>query len=53
MPLLPEKKNQSRNISEMIASYGKTHKIGTSHPKDKKAAIRQAIAISYKKAGEK
>jgi hypothetical protein len=40
-------KIQSSNISELVNSYKKTGRIGNSKPKSKKAAIKQAIAISY------
>lgn len=52
MPLKSGKKNMGSNIAELIKSYQKKGKIGTSTPKDEKAAQRQAIAISYRKAGE-
>jgi hypothetical protein len=52
MPLKPGKKNVSKNIKELVDSYKKSGKIGTSRPKSKKAAVKQAVAISLKKAGK-
>ncbi len=54
MPLKPGSGSATRsaNISELMHSYGRKGSIGTSHPKDKKAALQQAIAISYAKARE-
>jgi len=42
----------SGNIGEMISSYKKTGKIGTSTPENKGAAIKQAAAIAYSTAGK-
>ena len=42
----------SGNIGEMISSYKKTGKIGTSTPENKGAAIKQAAAIAYSAAGK-
>ena len=42
----------SSNIGEMIGSYKKTGKIGTSTPENKGAAIKQAAAIAYSAAGK-
>jgi len=41
------KKVQSENIKELVDTYKEKGKIGTSNPKNKKAAIKQAVAISY------
>jgi len=54
---MPLKKGKSRkaikaNISELVKKFKKTGKIGTSKPKSKKKAIKQAIAIALKKAGK-
>ena len=54
---MPIKKGKSKktiqsNIKELIGSYESTGKIGTSKPKSKKKAIKQAIAISYSTAGK-
>jgi hypothetical protein len=46
MPLKKGKKNISKNISELVKTYYTKGKIGTSKPKNKKDAIKQAIAIS-------
>jgi len=53
MPLKPGKsrKTVSENIAEMMRSYEKTGKIGNTHPKNKAAALKQAQAIAYDKAG--
>lgn len=42
----------SRNINELIGAYERKGKIGNSRPKSKKAAIKQAAAIAYAKAGK-
>ncbi len=49
MPLAKgkSKKTQKSNIKELVDSYDSSGKIGTSKPKNKKKAIKQAIAISY------
>jgi hypothetical protein len=41
----------SENIGEMVGSYKKTGRLGTSKPKSTKAATKQAAAIAYEKAG--
>jgi hypothetical protein len=55
VPLLKGKSNKVRgkNVKELVDTYKKKGKIGTSKPKSKKAAIKQAVAISYRKTGEK
>ena len=45
------KKVVSENIKEIMHSYKKTGKIGTSKPKSKKQSLKQSVAISYDKAG--
>ena len=54
MPLTPGKSSEvrSKNVKELVDTYESKGKIGTSHPRSKKAAIKQAVAISYEKAGE-
>lgn len=54
MPLKKGKSQKviSKNIGEMVTKYKETGKIGTSKPKSKKAAIAQATAIEYSKAGK-
>jgi hypothetical protein len=47
MPLKAGKKNIKSNIKELVNKYESTGKIGTSKPKSKKKAIKQAVAISY------
>lgn len=44
------KKVVSENVSEIMGSYKKTGKIGTSKPKNAKKAQSQAVAISLGKA---
>lgn len=54
---MPLKKGSSRrtishNIEEMVHSWEKSGKLGTSRPRSKKKAIKQAVAVSLKKAGK-
>lgn len=54
---MPLKKGSSQktisgNIGEMVRSFKKTGKIGTSRPKSKAAAMKQAAAIAYSTAGK-
>lgn len=54
---MPLKKGSSRktisnNVSEVMSSYSKTGKIGTSKPKSKKKAQKQAVAIALSTAGK-
>lgn len=44
-------KTVSANIGEMVRSYKKKGKIGSSKPKSVGAAAKQAAAIAYEKAG--
>ena len=53
---MPLKKGSSQktisgNIGEMVSSFKKTGKLGTSKPKSKAAAVKQAAAIAYSTAG--
>jgi len=54
MPLKQGKTQKviSGNIGEMIKKYKETGAIGTSRPKNKGAAIKQAAAIAYSAAGK-
>jgi hypothetical protein len=53
MPLKKgSQKTISKNIETELKSYKKTGKLGTSKPKNKKAAAKQAAAIAYSKAGK-
>lgn len=40
----------AKNIKAEVDSWKKTHRIGTSHPKTKKQAVRQAIAVAESEA---
>jgi len=54
MPLKKGKSKEtiSKNIKSEMGKYKKTGKIGTSKPKTKKKAQKQAVAISLNKAKE-
>ena len=54
MPLKKGKSKEtiSKNIKGEMKKYGKTGKIGTSKPKSKKKAQKQAVAIALSKARE-
>jgi hypothetical protein len=45
-------KTISSNIGEMVRTFKESGKIGTSKPKSKAAAVKQAAAIAYEKAGK-
>ncbi len=49
MPLSKGKSKKAfgSNVKELVDTYKSKGKIGTSHPKNKKAAIKQAVAIAY------
>lgn len=47
------KKAVSSNIKELMSSYKKKGKIGTSKPRSKKKAQKQAVAIALSTAGKK
>ncbi|MGC3964338.1 MAG: hypothetical protein QM803_13755 [Rhodocyclaceae bacterium] len=53
MPLKSGKSREaiSKNIKTLVHEYEDEGKIGTSHPPSKKQAVKQAVAISLKKAG--
>lgn len=53
MPLKKGKSNKvvSANIKELMHDYKADGSIGTSHPKNAKAAQKQAVAIALSKAG--
>jgi hypothetical protein len=52
MPLKKGKKAMSSNVKELMHTYKKTGKIGSSKPKSKKAAQKQAASIAYQQANE-
>lgn len=45
-------KTIDKNVRELVHSYENTGKIGESKPKNKKKAVKQAVAISLQKAGK-
>ena len=54
---MPLKKGSSRatisqNIKELVDDWQQDGSIGSSHPRSKKKAVKQAVAIALKKAGE-
>lgn len=53
MPLKTGKSNKaiSANIQTLVDDYQAKGRIGTSRPKNKAAAVKQATAIAYAKAG--
>jgi len=55
--LMPLKKGKSKrtvnkNVKELVKTYKKRGKIGTSRPANAKAARKQAVAIALDKAGK-
>ena len=46
------KKVISSNVKELVHTFEKKGKIGTSKPASKKKAIKQAVAVAYRKAGK-
>jgi hypothetical protein len=44
-------KTVSSNIKTLVHEYDEDGTIGTSHPASRKKAIKQAVAISMRKAG--
>jgi hypothetical protein len=46
------KKAVGKNVSTLVGDYKKSGKIGASRPASKAAAVKQAVAISLKKAGK-
>ena len=53
MPLKRGRSNMtvSKNIEKLAHEYEATGMIGASHPTSRKKAIKQAVAISLRKAG--
>ena len=54
MPLKTGKSQEAvqSNVAELMHKYKKTGKIGSSKPKSKKAAQKQAVAIALSQAGK-
>lgn len=54
MPLKRGKSQETvkSNIKKLVHEYEHDGSIGNSHPKNKKKAIKQAVAISLKAAGK-
>ncbi len=54
MPLKEGKSKKSfvANIRELMQAFHKSGMIGNSHPGSKMAAVKQAVAIAYKKKRE-
>lgn len=54
MPLKTGKSKKviSENIGEMVRKYKDTGEIGTSKPKSKEKAVKQAVAIALSTAGK-
>ena len=54
---MPLKKGSSRatiskNIKELVDDWQQDGSIGSSHPRSKKQAVKQAVAIALNKAGK-
>jgi hypothetical protein len=54
MPLTKGKSRKAvgENVETLVNDWEKDGSIGNSHPKTKKKAVQQAVAISLKKAGK-
>lgn len=54
MPLMKgsSKKTIGANIAEMVRKFKSSGKIGTSRPEGKGMAVKQAVAIAFRKAGK-
>jgi hypothetical protein len=54
MPLKNGKSQETvkSNIKKLVHEWEDDGTIGSSHPKDKQKAVKQAVAISLKKAGK-
>jgi hypothetical protein len=54
MPLSKGKSREaiSKNVKTLVHEWEREGTIGASHPASKKKAIKQAVAISLKKAGK-
>ncbi|HCE10922.1 MAG TPA: hypothetical protein DIT28_14000 [Oxalobacteraceae bacterium] len=52
MPTSKANEKVGRNIKKIVHNWEQDGAIGNSHPKSKKKAIKQAVAISLKKAGK-
>jgi hypothetical protein len=45
-------KTITSNIKTLVHEYDREGKVGASHPKSRKKAVKQAVAISLRKAGK-
>jgi hypothetical protein len=54
MPLTKGKSREavSKDVQTLVRDWEKDGNIGNTHPKSKKKAVQQAVAISLKKAGK-
>lgn len=52
MPLKSGKGNVEANVRELVHSFRKTGRIGSSHPENARAAQKQAVAIAFSKERE-
>ena len=51
MPTSKAREKVSQDIKKIVHNWEKDGGIGSSHPKSKKKAVKQAVAISLKKEG--
>lgn len=53
MPLRVGRDSFDYNIKELMETYEKTGKIGSSRPKTKKKALEQALAIAHRQQNKR
>ena len=51
MPTSKAREKVSQDVKKIVHNWEKDGAIGSSHPKSKKKAVKQAVAISLKKEG--